>query len=82
MKPSENDVRYSNFSMGEMDEFRQLYSREGDNSSRFEEKTAAWEHTVVIIRVCDYLKNKQLMIEMCCIELRVICKSPFHMLFG
>ena len=32
--------------MGEMDKSRELYSREGGNSSRFEEKTVAWEHTI------------------------------------
>ena len=31
--------------MGEMDKSRELYSREGDNSSRFEGKTVPWEHT-------------------------------------
>ena len=33
--------------MGEMDKPRELYSREGDNSSRFEEKTVPWEHTII-----------------------------------
>ena len=46
MKTSENEVKYSSFNMGEMDKFRELYSKEGDNSSRFEGKTVLWEHTV------------------------------------
>ena len=32
--------------MKEMDKSRELYSREGDNSSRFEGKTMPWENTV------------------------------------
>ena len=32
--------------MGEMDKSRELYSKEGDNSSQFEGKTVAWEHTI------------------------------------
>ena len=47
MKTSENDVKYSSFNMGEMDKFRELYSREGDNSSRIEGKTVQWEHAIV-----------------------------------
>ena len=35
MKTSEKDVKFSNFNMGEMDKSRELYSKEGDNSSRF-----------------------------------------------
>ena len=31
---------------GEMDKSQELYSREGDNSSGFERKTVAWEHTI------------------------------------
>ena len=46
MKTSENDVKYSSFNMGEMDKSRELYSKEGDNSSRFEGKTVPWEHTI------------------------------------
>ena len=34
------------FNMGEMDKSRELYFKEGDNSSRFEEKTVPWEHTI------------------------------------
>ena len=30
--------------MGEMDKSQELYSKEGDNSSQFEEKTVPWEH--------------------------------------
>ena len=30
--------------MGEVDKFRELYSKEGDNSSRFKGKTVPWEH--------------------------------------
>ena len=33
-------------SMAEMDKSRELYSKEGDNSSRFEGKTVPWEHTI------------------------------------
>ena len=32
-KTSENDVKYINFNMGEMDKSRELYSKDGDNSS-------------------------------------------------
>ena len=31
--------------MGEMDKSRELNSRMGDNSSRFEGKTVPWEHS-------------------------------------
>ena len=34
------------FNMGEMDKSQELYSREGDNSSRFEGKTVPLEHTI------------------------------------
>ena len=34
------------FNMGEMDKSGELYSREGDNSRRFEGKTVPWEHTI------------------------------------
>ena len=34
------------FNMGEMDKSRELISKEGDNSSQFEGKTVAWEHTI------------------------------------
>ena len=33
--------------MGEMDKSRELYSKEGDNSSQFEGKIVPWEHTIV-----------------------------------
>ena len=46
VKTSENDVKHSNFNMGEMDKSRELYSKEGDNSSQFEGKTVPWEHTI------------------------------------
>ena len=32
--------------MGEMDKSQDLYSREENNSSQFEGKTVAWEHTI------------------------------------
>ena len=48
VRNSENDVKYSNFNMGEMDKSWELYPREGDNSSRFEGKTVAWEHTITL----------------------------------
>ena len=32
--------------MAEMDKSRELYSKEGDNSSRFEGKTVPLEHTI------------------------------------
>ena len=41
VKTSENDVNFSNFNRKEMDKSRELYSREGDNSIRFEGKTVA-----------------------------------------
>ena len=46
VKTSENDVKYSSFNMKEMEKSRELNSREGDNSSRFEGKTVPWEHTI------------------------------------
>ena len=46
MKTSENDVKYGSFNMGDIDKFWELYSREGDNSSRIEGKTVPWEHTI------------------------------------
>ena len=49
MKTSENDVKYSSFNIGEVDKSRELYSKEGDNSSRFEGKTMPWEHTIPVI---------------------------------
>ena len=48
-KTSENDVKHSNFNMGEMDKSRELYSKVGDNSSQFEGKTVPWEHTIVVV---------------------------------
>ena len=45
VKTSENDVKNSNFNLGEMDKSRELYSKEGDNSNQFEGKTVLWEHT-------------------------------------
>ena len=59
VKTSENDVKYSNFNMGEMDKSRELYSKEGDNSSRFQEKTVMWEHTIGIFPSpsCIYVWN-------------------------
>ena len=48
MKTSENDVKYSSFYMGEMDKPRELYSKEGDNSSRFIGKSVPWEHTIAL----------------------------------
>ena len=53
---SENKVQYSNFNMGEKDKSRELYSRQGDNSSQFEWKTVLWEHTIVATtRIIKYL---------------------------
>ena len=46
MKTSENDAKYSSLNIGEMDKSRELYSKEGDNSSRFEGKTVPREHTI------------------------------------
>ena len=46
VKTSENDVKYSSFNMGEMNKSRVLYSKEGDNSSRFEGKTVPCKHTI------------------------------------
>ena len=48
VKTSENDVKYRSFNMGEMDKSRELYSKEGDNSSRFEGKTVPREHTILV----------------------------------
>ena len=47
MKTLENDDNHGDFNTGEMDKSRELYSKEGDNSSRFEGKTVPWEHTRV-----------------------------------
>ena len=49
VKTMENDVKYCNSNMVEMDKSRELYSREGDNSCQFEGKTVAWGHTIVNI---------------------------------
>ena len=68
MKTSENDVKHSDFNMVEMDKSRELYSKEGDNSSRFEGKTVLWEHTIepyflsdftvwLLINNCKYYKG-------------------------
>ena len=46
VKTSENDVKHSDFNTGDMDKSRELYSKEGDNSSQFEGKTVPWEHTI------------------------------------
>ena len=46
VKTSENDVKHSNFNMGEVDNSQELYSREGDNSSPLEGKTLPWEHSI------------------------------------
>ena len=46
MKTTENDVKISNFNIGKMDKSREVYSKEGDNSSRFKKKVAPWEHTI------------------------------------
>ena len=61
MKTSENDVKYSSFNMEEMDKSRELYFREGNNSSRFEGKTVPWEHTIICkwIHVHVYVKYKK-----------------------
>ena len=48
VKSLENDVKYSNFNIEEMDKSQELYSREGNNCSRFEGKTVGWEHTIII----------------------------------
>ena len=48
VKTSDNDVHRSNFNIGEMNKSRELYSREGDNSSQFEGKTVAWELAIQI----------------------------------
>ena len=34
--------------MGEIDKSRELYSKKGDNSSRFEGKTVPWELTIAV----------------------------------
>ena len=46
VKPPENDVQHSNLNMGEVDKSRELYSKEGNNSSRFEGKMVPREHTI------------------------------------
>ena len=48
-KNSENDVQYCHFNMGENDKIRELNPREGDNSSQYEGKTVAWEHTIPLM---------------------------------
>ena len=58
MKTSKNDVQYSNSKMGEMDKYQELYSRQGDNSSRFEGKTVAMEHTLSVY-VWQVSQNKR-----------------------
>ena len=47
--------------MGGMDKSRELYSKEGDNSSRFEGKTVPLEHTIQCFRVHD--KHNKMNIE-------------------
>ena len=47
VKTSKNDAKYSSLNIEEMDKSRELYSKEGDNSSRFEGKTVPWEHTIL-----------------------------------
>ena len=44
VKTSENDVKYSNSNMGEIDKSRELYSREGDNSSDLKENSGVGTH--------------------------------------
>ena len=44
------------FNIGEMDKSQELYSIEGDNSSWFEGKTVAWEHTIIYIWL-NYFKT-------------------------
>ena len=39
-----------------MDKSQELYSIEGDNSSWFEGKTVAWEHTIIYIWL-NYFKT-------------------------
>ena len=49
MKTSENDVQHNNFDMGEMNKSQELYSKEGDNSSRFEGRQCRGNtHTIPI----------------------------------
>ena len=64
MKTSENDVQYSNFYMGGVDKSRELYSKEGDNSSQFEGKTVVWEHTIQ--KICYFIAAA----EVCSINVR------------
>ena len=45
VKTPENDAQHSNDNMGDMDKSRELYSKVGDNSSRFEGKAVPWERT-------------------------------------
>ena len=47
VKTSENMFKYGNSNMWEMVISREMFSREGDNSSRFEGKTVAGEHTIL-----------------------------------
>ena len=54
-KRSENDVKYSSLNMGQIDKSRELYSKEGDHSSRFEGKTVPWEHTISY--KCDLIQK-------------------------
>ena len=49
VKTLENNVKFSNLNMVEMDKSRELYSKEGDNLCQFEEKTAAWEHAITVL---------------------------------
>ena len=41
-----------------MDKSRELYSKEGDNSSRFEGKTVPWEHNIFLFVHTLSLVNK------------------------
>ena len=58
MKTSEKDVKYGSFNMGEMDKSRELYSREGDNSSEFEGKqcrgNTLWDDSAFVWVICVF----------------------------
>ena len=49
MWKTQKTMKNSNFNLGEIDKSREMYSKEGDNSSQFEGKTVSCEHTITWI---------------------------------
>ena len=71
-KTPENDVQYSNFNMGEMDKSRDLYSKEGDNSSQIEGKKQLRGNTLKHITL-KYYKNNALNLSSKAYTAKTIC---------